>query len=91
MRDLPGTARSEIRARRWLPSDARHLSRGRTPSAGDLLVVKVNPEVARYLYDIGAKDLGVMEERASTPRIVLRSTESIEPGAFELVQSTAAA
>ena len=49
---------------------------GRHPRK-DLFVVKVNPEVARYLYDVGAKDLGAMEERLGT-KIVLRSTESIE-------------
>ena len=51
---------------------------GRHPRA-DLFVIKVNPEVARYLYDAGAKDLGVMEERLGA-KIVLRSTESILPG-----------
>ena len=48
---------------------------GRHPRA-DLFVIKVNPEVARYLYDAGAKDLGVMEDRLNA-KIVLRSTESI--------------
>jgi len=66
-----------------------HRAAGRHPRS-DLLVVKVNPAVARYLYDIGAKDLGVLEARLNI-KIVLRSTESIEAGAFELVQSTAAA
>jgi len=66
-----------------------HRAAGRHPRS-DLLVVKVNPAVARYLYDIGAKDLGVLEQRLNI-KIVLRSTESIEAGAFELVQSTAAA
>jgi len=62
---------------------------GHHPRA-DLFVIKVNPEVARYLYDAGAKDLGTMEERLGA-KIVLRSTESIEPGAFEVVQATVAA
>jgi ribonuclease G len=66
-----------------------HRAAGRHPRS-DLLVVKVNPAVARYLYDIGARDLGVLEQRLNI-KIVLRSTESIEAGAFELVQSTAAA
>jgi ribonuclease G len=66
-----------------------HRAAGRHPRS-DLLVVKVNPAVARYLYDIGAKDLGVLEARLNI-KIVLRSTESIEAGAFKLVQSTAAA
>jgi ribonuclease G len=66
-----------------------HRAAGRHPR-NDLLVVKINPAVARYLYDVGAKDLGVLENRLGI-KIVLRSTESIEAGAFELVQSTAAA
>jgi ribonuclease G len=66
-----------------------HRAAGRHPRT-DLLVVKINPAVARYLYDIGAKDLGVLEQRLGI-KIVLRSTESIEAGAFELVQTTAAA
>jgi ribonuclease G len=66
-----------------------HRAAGRHPR-NDLLVVKINPAVARYLYDVGAKDLGVLEARLGI-KIVLRSTESIEAGAFELVQSTAAA
>ncbi len=66
-----------------------HRAAGRHPRS-DLLVVKVNPAVARYLYDVGAKDLGVLEHRLGI-KIVLRSTESVDVGAFELVQSTAAA
>jgi ribonuclease G len=66
-----------------------HRAAGRHPRS-DLLVVKVNPGVARYLYDVGAKDLEVLEQRLGI-KIVLRSTESIEPGAFELVQATVAA
>jgi ribonuclease G len=66
-----------------------HRAAGRHPRT-DLLVVKINPAVARYLYDVGAKDLGVLEQRLGI-KIVLRSTESIEAGAFELVQTTAAA
>ncbi len=66
-----------------------HRAAGRHPRS-DLLVVKINPAVARYLYDVGAKDLGVLEQRLGI-KIVLRSTESIEAGAFELVQTTAAA
>ena len=66
-----------------------HRAAGRHPR-NDLLVVKINPAVARYLYDVGARDLGVLEQRLGI-KIVLRSTESIEAGAFELVQTTAAA
>ncbi|MDO8433117.1 MAG: Rne/Rng family ribonuclease [Candidatus Binatus sp.] len=56
----------------------------------DLLVVKLNPEVARYLYDHGAKDLETLEHRLST-KIVLRSSDNLEGGAFELAQAPAAA
>jgi len=66
-----------------------HRAAGRHPRS-DLLVIKVNPGVARYLYDVGAKDLEVLEGRLGI-KIVLRSTESIEAGAFELVQATVAA
>ena len=59
-------------------------------SAGDTLIVKLNPEVARYLYDHGAKDLKTLEQRVST-RIVLRSNDGIEPGAFEAARAPAAA
>jgi ribonuclease G len=59
-------------------------------SAGDTLFVKVNPEVARYLYDHGTKDLETLEQRLQT-KIVLRSNDAIEAGAFELARSPAAA
>ena len=59
-------------------------------SATDMLIVKLNPEVARYLYDHGAKDLETLEQRLKT-KIVLRSNEGIQPGAFELSQAPAAA
>ena len=55
-----------------------------------MLVAKVNPEVARYLYDVGSKSLDTLERRLGI-KIVLRSAKSIEPGAFELTQATAAA
>jgi ribonuclease G len=59
-------------------------------SAGEMLIVKLNPEVARYLYDHGAKDLETLEQRLST-KIALRSNDGIEAGAFELAQAPAAA
>ena len=59
-------------------------------SAGEMLIVKLNPEVARYLYEHGTKDLETLEQRLST-KIVLRSNDGIEPGAFELAQAPAAA
>ncbi len=62
---------------------------GRNPQT-DLLVAKVNPEVARYLYDLDSKALQTTEERLGV-KIVLRSSETIQPGAFELLQATAAA
>jgi hypothetical protein len=52
--------------------------------------VKLNPEVARYLYDNGARDLEALERRLGV-KIVLRSQEGVEPGAFELSQAPAAA
>jgi ribonuclease G len=62
---------------------------GRSPQT-DLLVAKVNPEVARYLYDSGGNALQATEDRLGV-KIVLRSSEGIQPGAFELIQATAAA
>jgi ribonuclease G len=59
-------------------------------SAGDTLIVKLNPEVARYLYDHGTKDLETLEQRLST-KIVLRSNDGLELGAFELARAPAAA
>ncbi len=59
-------------------------------SQTDLLVAKVNPDIARYLYDVGGNALQATEDRLGV-KIVLRSTEGIEPGAFELMQATAAA
>ena len=59
-------------------------------SAGDMLIVKLNPEVARYLYDHGAKDLETLEQRLGT-KIVLRSNDTVELGAFELARAPAAA
>ena len=55
-----------------------------------MLVVKLNPEVARYLYDHGTKDLETLERRLGT-KIVLHSNDSLEGGAFELAQAPAAA
>ncbi len=56
----------------------------------DMLVVKVNPAIARYLYDSGAKELE-RAERLLQVKIILRSSEAIAPGAFELAPATAAA
>jgi len=62
---------------------------GRHPRT-DMLVAKVNPQVARYLYEVGAPELEIAERRLGI-KIVLRSSEGMEPGAFELAQTTAAA
>ena len=56
----------------------------------DMLVVKVNPAVARFLYDTGAKELE-RAERLIEAKIVLRSSEALAPGAFEMTPATAAA
>ncbi len=57
---------------------------------GEMIIVRLNPEVARHLYDHGAKDLARLEQKLSM-KVVLRSKEGIEPGAFELAQEPAAA
>jgi ribonuclease G len=62
---------------------------GRHPRT-DMLVAKVNPQVARYLYEVGAPELESAERRLGI-KIVLRSAEGMEPGAFELAQTTVAA
>ncbi len=56
----------------------------------EMLMVKVSSEVARHLYDFGAKDLSALEHLLNT-KIVLRSKDGLEPGAFELSQAPAAA
>jgi ribonuclease G len=56
----------------------------------DMLVVKVNPAVARYLYDTGSKELE-RAERLLEAKIVLRSSEAVAPGACEVAPATAAA
>ncbi|HJU28547.1 MAG TPA: Rne/Rng family ribonuclease, partial [Candidatus Binataceae bacterium] len=80
---------------KWLPTLAADVMRGIQRVAGrspdiDMLVAKVNPGIARYLYDVGSKELELMERRLGI-KIVLRSSEGIEPGAFEVAQTTAAA
>jgi len=58
--------------------------------SGDMVIAHVNPEIARYLYDVGAPALENLEHRLRL-KIVLRSKESLEPGSFELAQAPAAA
>ena len=71
-----------------VPTLAAEVLRGihreaRRRSGDDMLMVKVNPAVARYLYDHGARDLEALERRVGI-KIVLRSMEGLEPGSFEL-------
>ncbi len=78
-----------------VPSVAAEVLRGVNREAirhtgADMLIVKLNPEVARYLYDNGARDLEALERRLGV-KIVLRSQEGLEPAAFELSQAPAAA
>ncbi|HLW69804.1 MAG TPA: Rne/Rng family ribonuclease [Candidatus Binataceae bacterium] len=56
----------------------------------DMLVVKVNPAVARFFYDSGGKELE-RAERLLEAKIILRSSENIAPGGFEMAPATAAA
>ncbi|HTW88306.1 MAG TPA: Rne/Rng family ribonuclease [Candidatus Binataceae bacterium] len=56
----------------------------------EMLLVRVNPDIAHYLYDYGARDLETLENRLSV-KIVLRPKEGLSPGAFELEPATAAA
>ncbi len=56
----------------------------------EMLLVRVNPDIAHYLYDYGARDLETLEQRLSV-KIVLRPKDGLSPGAFELELATAAA
>ncbi len=58
--------------------------------ASDMIVVRLSPEVARYLYDTGAGALEALEKRLGL-KIVLRSKDGLVPGSFELSQAPAAA
>jgi Rne/Rng family ribonuclease len=78
-----------------VPTLAAEVLRGvhreaRRRSGDDMLLVKVNPAVARYLYDHGARDLEALERRVGI-KIVLRAMEALEPGSFELSLVPAAA
>ncbi len=57
---------------------------------GGMLLVKLNPEMARYLYGPGFKGLEELEQRFDV-KVVLKSKEGLEPGAFEITQAPAAA
>ena len=54
----------------------------------DMLVVKLNPEIARYLYDHASEALEELDRQFGI-RIVLQSSEAFEPGSFEFSQSRA--
>jgi ribonuclease G len=56
----------------------------------ETLVVKLHPDVARHIYDFGAKDLEALEARIGA-KIILRSSDAMAPGAFEVGQAPAAA
>jgi ribonuclease G len=62
----------------------------RRRSGDDMLLVKVNPAVARYLYDHGAADLEALERRVGI-KVVLRAIDNLEPGSYELSLVPAAA
>ena len=88
---LRGPARREIRA------DARRRGPARRPSRGPPAEPRRHaprqesiPRVARYLYDLGARDLEALERRVGI-KIVLRAMEGLEPGSFELSLVPAAA
>jgi ribonuclease G len=57
---------------------------------GGMLVVKLGPELARYLYGPGFAALEELEQRFNV-KIVLKSKEGMEPGVFEISQAPAAA
>jgi ribonuclease G len=83
------------RVMKSVPTLAAEVLRGvhreaRRRSGDDMLLVKVHPGVARYLYDHGARDLEALERRMGI-KIVLRAMEGLEPGSFELSLVPAAA
>ncbi len=57
---------------------------------GGMLLVKLNPDMARYLYGPGFKGLEELEQRFEV-KVVLKSKDGLEPGAFEISQAPAAA
>jgi len=54
----------------------------------DMLVVKLNPQIARYLYDHAAEALEDLDRQFGM-RIVLQASEAFEPGKFEFSQTHA--
>ncbi|HTY56738.1 MAG TPA: Rne/Rng family ribonuclease [Candidatus Binataceae bacterium] len=56
----------------------------------DMLMVKLHPEIARYLYDHAAEALEELDRQFGI-RVVLQSTEALEPGTYEFSQTHAAA
>jgi Ribonuclease G/E len=57
---------------------------------GGMLLVKLNPDMARYLYGPGFKGLEELEQQLDV-KVVLKSKDGLEPGAFEISQAPAAA
>jgi ribonuclease G len=57
---------------------------------GGMLLVKLNPDMARYLYGAGFKGLEELEQRFEV-KVILKSKEGLEPGALEISQAPAAA
>ncbi|HLH78244.1 MAG TPA: Rne/Rng family ribonuclease, partial [Candidatus Binataceae bacterium] len=57
---------------------------------GGMLLVRLNPDIARYLYGPGFPALEELEQRFDV-KIVLKSKQDLEPGVFEVSQAPAAA
>ncbi|MBF6569098.1 MAG: Rne/Rng family ribonuclease [Candidatus Binataceae bacterium] len=81
VKSTPTLAAEVLRA---LYREAAHRSRD------EMLLVRVSPDIAHYLYDFGSKDLATLENRLNV-KIVLRPKDGLSPGAFELEPATAAA
>jgi ribonuclease G len=81
IKSLPTLAAEVLRA---IQRDASHRDHG------GMLLVKLNPDMARYLYGPGFKGLEELEQRLNV-KVVLKSKDGLEPGAFEISQAPAAA
>jgi ribonuclease G len=81
IKSMPTLAAEVLRA---IQRDASHRNHG------GMLLVKLNPEMARYLYGPGFKGLEELEQRLDV-KVVLKSKDGLEPGAFEISQAPAAA
>jgi ribonuclease G len=56
----------------------------------DMLLVRLNPEIASYLYDVGSEGLESLERQLSV-KIVLKSKLDLDLAAFEFENAPAAA